>query len=245
MKSGLKDRNIGLYALFCLVLIFNIGYWYKTRDLRTQWANVPPVTSQSALERMSLSDPQFSYRVMAVFLQNFGSTGGRDQHFSLYDYGRLADWMRLGVALDQRSNLMPALAAYYYGAVNHHDNFRAIVDFLAEVGHQPGPQKWRWLAHAVYLARYQMQDLNYALQLAEKLAGLPRDDLPFWARQMPVFVMNAQGDKQAAYTLMMSVLGTEAQNLNPTEVRFIRDYVCDQVLTPAQAQQEELCTATR
>jgi hypothetical protein len=245
MTSRLKDRNIPLYALFCLILILNIGYWYKTRDLLTQWSNVPPVTSQGTLERMGLSDAQFSYRLMAMFVQNFGSTGGRDQHFSLYDYGRLSGWMRAGVALDPKSNLMPALAAYYYGAVNHHDNFRAIVDFLAEVGQQPQPHKWRWLAHAVYLARYQMNDLAYALELAEKLAALPRDDLPFWARQMPAFVMSAQGDKAAAYALMMGVLATEAQNLNPTEVRFIRDYICDQLLTPDQAAAEGLCAATR
>lgn len=245
MMAALRDRHLPLYGLFCLILVLNIGLWLRTHDLRPAWGNVPPVTTERATTMMALGDQQFGYRMIGLMLQNLGSTGGKEQGFQTYNYGRLGEWFGLASRLDPESNFVPALAAYYYGATRKVADLTPIIDYLAAVGHQPQKQKWRWLAHAVYLARYDQGDLNKALMLANQLAALPRDDMPPWARQMPVFVMNAQGDKQAAYALMMGILSSGVKDMSPTEIRFIRDYVCDQILTPEQAAREELCLATK
>lgn len=243
--SPLRDRNIPLYALLCGVLVLNIGLWFTSRDIRPSWANVPPVTSERAALGIALGDRQFGYRTIGLFLQNLGSTGGQDQNLRDYYYDRLAGWFFLADALDAESNFIPVLAAFYYGVVRDPGRLAHVVDYLSVVGQRPQPHKWRWLAHAVFIARYQMNDLNRALELAHTLAALPSDDLPFWAAQMPVFIMNAQGDKQAAYSMMVGMLASGVDKMDPTEIRFIRDYVCDRILTPEQAARDDLCTAGR
>jgi hypothetical protein len=232
-----------LYACVVFILALNIALWTYSRDLRPQWGNVPPVPSAKGAALATLGDSQMAYRVLGLMLQNLGSMGGQTEKFENYRYDRLRGWFFLEHRLDPESNFVPALAAYYYGATHKVDDLSPVIDYLQVAGQEPEPQKWRWLAQAVYLARYQQGDLNRALELANLLAGLKRNDMPLWARQMPAFVMNAQGDKQAAYALMVSILNSSAKELNPIEVRFIRDYVCERILNPDQAAQDKLCSA--
>jgi hypothetical protein len=244
--NALDQRNLPLYLLFCMILMLNIALWFYSRDLRPTWGNVPPVPGIAAAERSTLGDRQLAYRTIGLSLQNLGSIGGHDQLFENYNYERLRDWFFLADKLDHNSNFIPALAAYYYGATKKLSDLTPVIDYLEVVGQRPEPHKWRWLAHAVYLARFQQGDLNRALDLAHKMAALPRNDMPIWTRQMPAFVMNAMGDKQAAYALMMSILAnSNVEEMDPAEVRFIRDYVCDRILTPEESAREKLCTATK
>ena len=83
--------------------------------------------------------------------------------------------------------------------------------------------------------------MNKAMDMANTLAKLDRPNMPIWAKTMPAFVMRAQGDKQAAYTMMMGILANGADKMDIYEIRFIRDNICNQILTPAQAAIEDLC----
>ncbi len=230
-----------LYLSFSFILALNIALWTYSRDLRLQWSNVPPAPSTKSATMAALGDSQMAYRTIGLMLQNFGSIGGTVQRLQDYRYDRLKDWFFLEHGLDPESNFVPALSAYYYGATHKISDLSPVIDYLEVAGQGPQPQKWRWLAHAVYLARYQQSDLNKALELANLLAGLKRDDMPKWARQMPAFVMNAQGDKQAAYAMMKGILASSGKDMTAVEIRFIQDYVCHQILTQEQARQDSLC----
>jgi hypothetical protein len=66
-------------------------------------------------------------------------------------------------------------------------------------------------------------------------------DMPPWARQMPAFVNMAMGNKQASYELMVRMLKSGADKLDPNEIRAMLDYICDQTLTPDAAAKNALC----
>lgn len=240
MLSAPQRRLMPFYALFCFTLILNIALWVHSRPLRPYWGNVPPVSTERGTIMAALGDRQMAYRMIGVMLQNLGSTGGQSFALRTYNYDHLRDWFFLENTLDPASNFMPALGAYYYGASQDIADLTPVIDYLEVAGQYPGPQRWRWLAHAVWLARYKQGDLTRALDLAETLAALP-GDMPQWAYQMPAFVLNAQGNKEAAYKMMMGMLSTGAQDMSPQEILVIRDYICDQILTPDQARVEELC----
>ncbi|MGZ9097193.1 MAG: hypothetical protein ACXW30_02720 [Micavibrio sp.] len=237
--------NFILYGIFFTFLILNISFWLLTNHLRPVWGNVPPVPTQRGAIMMALGDQQLSYRMVGLMLQNLGNTGGDSRNLKEYDYQRLGDWLFLADNLDPISNFIPSLSAFYFGATTKGDDLGPVVDYLEMAGQRPQKHKWRWLAQAIYLARYQQGDYERALELAHKLAALPRDDMPPWTRQMPAFVMTAKGDKEAAYALMMGILKNGIDDMTPVEIRFIRDYVCDRILTPEQAAQNDLCTKTR
>lgn len=238
-------KNLPLYGILLLVLVANIGLWFHSRHIRPYWGNVPPVVSERSAVISALGDRQMAYRATGLMLQNIGTTGGKDQPLQNYNYDMIGKWLMLGSRLDPVANYLPALAAYYYSATQNKASLGPIVDYLAEAGMRPEPHKWRWLAQAVYLARFELKDLNKALDLAHKLANLSRSDMPIWTRQMPAFVMNAQGDKRASYALMMGILSSSGKDLSPPEILFIRDYICDQVLSPAEALSEPLCNTVK
>ena len=100
---------------------------------------------------------------------------------------------------------MPYIASFYFGALDDTtEKLRPLIHYLYEVGNAAEGEKWRWLAHAVYLARFKLQDLDLAYKMALDLAALANQDgsdLPNWARQMPAFILNAKGDKQAAMAI--------------------------------------------
>lgn len=234
-------RHFPLYLVLLAILGANMAFWLVSHEMRPAWGNVPPATSVAGARTMTLGDSQLAYRIFGLMLQNLGETGGKSTQFALYDYSRLKGWFFLEDRLDPVSNYVPSLAGYYYGATLKKEQIAPVIDYLEVIGHRPEKNKWRWLAQAVYLARYQLNDLNRALDLANQLAALPRTDMPMWALHMPAYILNARGEKEAAYAVMMGILSSGAQDLPPYEIKVIRDYICNQILTPAQAGKEELC----
>lgn len=239
---ALTDRNsIGLYAAFALAILANILFWLYSKDVRSVWSNVPPTPENHTAGFSTLADDSMGYRMTGYFLQNLGNVGGQYQSLKDYDYEALQPWLFLSRTLDPQSDYVPFLAAYYFGAVEGEpEKIRALIPYLTAIGEEPYPQKWRWLARAVYLARYTLNDLPLALELAHRLAALKTDVAP-WARQMPAFIQLQLGNKEAAYEIMVRIMATEGSNIHPNEVRFMRDFICDKTLDKAEAAKNPLC----
>ncbi len=234
-----------LWLIFFIFLIGNAGLWLVLRQTQAKWMNVPPVPGKNAVYASALGDGKFAYRSLGIMLQNLGDTGGRSTSLHEYDYDALGRWFFLMDSLDHRSNYLPYVAAYYYGALEGEpDKLRNVVKYLHAVGLSIKNEKWRWLAHAVHLARFKMNDLNLSYSMAKELAALadePGADLPNWARQMPAFVLNQQGEKEAAYQLMLEILSSVGDKLHPNEINHTRGYICEQILTPEEAKDNPIC----
>lgn len=217
-----KAVNAGLLA----VLGLNFMLWYASSDVYARWEGVPPPPSERGARLMTLGDAQFSYRFGAITLQNLGDGGGRVTSLRDYDYGRLGKWFWLLNSLDPASNHVPMAAAYYFGGSGTPKDIRIVVEYLAAIGVNPVGNKWRWLVHAIFLARHHLNDLKLALDLAYRLAKMEPigDTLPEWARQMPAFVLTEQGDKQAARKIIENLL-LGGRRFHPNEVNFMKHWL--------------------
>lgn len=237
--------RLAIYGFFCLMLLANIAVWNESRFLRPEWANVPPVPSGRGAILLTAGDPQFAYRASGIMLQNIGNTGGRSIALKEYDYKKLGAWFYLLDRLDSRSVFMPFLAAYYFGAAQEGTDIAPLLDYLEMIGMREGEQNWRWLVQAVFLAHYRQKDAARALDLAEKLAGLWRPGRPAWMKQMTAFLLMAQGDRAAAYNLVMRLIRDGGDEIRPEEINSLVIYLCHQILTPAEAARDPLCTKAR
>jgi len=238
MTGALLRRRVNFFLLAALG--FNLLLWAGSRDMYAKWAGVPPVPSRAGAVMMALGDPEFSYRSGALTLQNLGDGGGQTTPLKDYDYKKLGRWLWLLNELDPASDQVPYLAAYYFGVVRDKPEDTAVlVDYLAAVGQNPAGEKWRWLAQAAVLARHRMNDLHRALDIAYMLSKMRLTDgrdLPSWAREYPVFILKAEGDKASARQLMESILQTE-KNLSPDEIKFMKNYLVNRLDTnPAEAE---------
>ena len=240
-----RRRNHIIYLLFFLALIGNIGLWFHSHYLQSRWDNVPPVPGKTGVNSFGLGDPQFAYRATGMMLQNIGSTGAHYEPLKDYDYDKIGQWLVLADRLDPRSDFMPMLAAYYYGATQNPKQLPPIVDYLAMAGgHDDGTgEKWRWLAQAVYLARWRERDMTRALELARELATKYRPGRPLWIRQMPAFVMTGAGDKKTAYALMLNIIKDEEGKVPSQEINSAIVFICQRILDKKDAADNQLCTS--
>lgn len=233
-----------LWLILFVAILLQSALWIGVRSQQTKWLGLPPLPSPMGQSVLTLGDPQFSYRAISTMLQNAGDGGGRITNLAAYDYERLAKWFAFATSLDQKSNFIPYIAAYYYGAPNAPEQYLPIIAYLRKVGSSRQGEKWRWLMQAVHLARYRAKDLNLAYEIALELAELGQQEgakMPAWTRQMPAFVLNAQGEKEAALAMMLGILKSSAEELHPNEVMQMRYYICTELLRDDEAKANPLC----
>lgn len=232
--TALQSRTV---SLLFFILALNFLLWAASHNVRSRWAGIPPAPSENTAAGITLGDRQFAYRSGALTLQNLGDTGGRTIPLKDMDYTKLGQWFHLLDSLDPVSNHVPLIAAYYFGGIQASeetsDKIRIIIDYLAKIGDSLEHDKWRWLAHAAFLARHKTGDMDYALKLANQLAALDpgTNILPLWARHMPALLLSEMDQKDAARALLEAVLLT-GTNLHPNEANFLRAYLIEQLGVP-------------
>jgi len=231
-----------VWIILIVALIGNIGLWLLTKNYKSKWANVPPAPTKLAASGAGLGDSTFAYRSYGIMLQNMGDSGGRVTSLRDYNYDNISDWFMLLHSFDQTSNFVPYIASYYYGGLDKHtERLNPLVDYLAIAGNSTEGEKWRWLAQAAYLARFKVEDLDRALELARQLAVLDNPKIPGWAKHMEANVLNARGEKEASYQLLVSILRDKGDQMPIAEVNATRAYICEQILTPEQVKENPLC----
>jgi hypothetical protein len=224
---------LGVFVAIILCLLLG----QQTYSLRDTWPGLPPAPGRSAALINGFGDVQLSYRAIGLMLQNAGDSGGRITNIQDYEYSTVKSWLWLTYALDPRADYVPSLAAYYFGATPKADELRQLIDYLATVGDDPRAERWRWLAHAVYLARFHLKDQEAALALANRLAAIDKPDMPIWTKQMPAFVMAKVGQKQAARDLMLTIAATDA-HIDSAEINYTCWYIGKHLREPGDGLEE-------
>ena len=230
-----------VFVLLLLFLSLNVAAMFYTKDKLPQWTNIPPAPSSLAITMAFLGDPELAYRSSALTIQNFGNMTGQDQALKDYNYDHLEQWFWMENSLNKKSNYIPALAAYYFGATQNPEQLYPVIDYLRVVGTYPDDGKWRWLGQSIFLARHKLDDQKLAMELADELAGVYRKGMPGWTLQMKSIIASEMGEKELAYDMMVEILKIESANLHPAEVNFMLDYICNTILDPVQKSQNALC----
>jgi hypothetical protein len=202
------SRKQDIFDLFWVILAVACGiiFSHYTYTMRNTWPGLDPAPSHSAALFYGFGDEQLSYRNIGLTLQNAGDTGGRVTNFKAYDYSVIEQWLWLADSFDSKANYVPSLAAYYFGAVKDKDKLQHLIGYLSHSGEVVTGEHWRWLGHAIYLARFELKDQKLALKLANKLAAMTGPDLPMWTKVMPAYVEKNMGQKKDARDLLLLIL---------------------------------------
>jgi len=51
-----------------------------------------------------------------------------------------------------------------------------------------------------------------------------------WAKQMPAFILQAEGQSELAYKIMLNILISNVDTLHPNEINYMQDYICNTLL---------------
>lgn len=214
---------LGIMLLASLLLglrILSVGH--DGRGLGSQFQPLPPVPSEQTLSLFAFGDPATLGAVLLLWLQTFDSQAGRQLSYRHLDYGRLIGWLDRIHALMPRSHYPLLLATRVYSSTTDRQRMRAVLEFTHRVAMTDPARFWRWLAEAAVLAKHRLGDLPMALEIARDIrAEVPADELPHWARDLELILLEDMGEHETAYFLVQGLLDSgEVQD--PDELRFLR-----------------------
>ncbi|MEX2480814.1 MAG: hypothetical protein WD928_08135 [Gammaproteobacteria bacterium] len=194
-------------VLLALALAAQITIGSVREGPATAVSTLPWPPSVPTLRVVALGEEAVLARLIMLWLQAFDYQPGVSIPFHALDYGRLEAWLERALTLDPGFQYPLLAAVRLYGDVADADRQRRMIAFVRRHFVADPQQRWQWMAHAVYLAKHRLGDLELALALAEELAAAPPDPaIPSWARQMHIFVREDMGEIESAKVLLGGLL---------------------------------------
>ena len=196
---------IVLLLLACLGSQITLQRYLADHDVTISQLPSPP--NDSLITVASLDMSVFAAQTLLWWLQSFDLQPGVSLSFKALDYERLRNWLAILLRLHPNGQYPLLSAARVYAEVQDPPRQRIMLDFVAtEFEHDPSG-RWQWLAHAVYIAKHRLKDIDYALSLAERLAAhQDNPNIPSWASQMKIFVLEEMGELESAKVLLGGLL---------------------------------------
>ena len=179
----------------------------------TAAVELPPPPSPQALRLASFGESPALARIAMLYVQAF------DQPL---DYPRLIGWLRAILDLDPASQYPLFAAVRVYAEVPDPARSRLMLEFIYEQYLADPDRRWPWLAHAALLAKHRLHDLPLARRYAAAIDRHTKAaDVPLWARQMEVFILEDMNELEAARILLGGLLAS-GRISDPDEARFLR-----------------------
>lgn len=183
--------------------------------------DLPPAPKPTMLRAAALGEGALLARLTMLWLQAYDLSGANSIAYRNLDYARLLGWLRAVLVADPRSDYALFSASRIYAENPDPAKSRAALDFIHEAFLQDPDRRWPWLAHASLLAKHRLHDLPLARRYAADVARLATSpEVPDWARQMEVFVLEDMNEIEAAKVLLGAMLAA-GRIRDPEERRFL------------------------
>jgi len=202
----------------CLVLQFA---WRATGPAPSA-EDLPGAPRGGTLRLASFGEPAAAARLAMLYVQAFDLHANNSLAYRRLDYARLVAWLGAILDADPRSEYPLFAAARVYAEVPDEDRARLALEFIYEEFSKDPNRRWPWLAHAALLARHRLKDLPLALRYASAIEQrTTSEDVPLWARQMKIFILEDMNELEAAKILLGGLLAA-GRIADPAERRFLQ-----------------------
>lgn len=141
----------------------------------------------------------------------------------MIDYDVLVDWLDRVSDISPHTEYPMLLASRIYAQTANEERLRKMLGFI-ERRFDDNPQlHWRRLAEASVIAKHQLEDLEYALQLAQKLAAQPDSvEMPRWARDIEFLLLAELNELETAIAIIQALMQSGSIE-DPDEKIFLED----------------------
>lgn len=204
-----------VWALLGMALAAQVAWQgaRKTQSIRVE--ELPPAPSAEALRLAAFGENALVSRLVMLYLQPLELPG--------IDMARLLGWVRAAIELDPRAEYPLFAAARVYAEVPDPARARLVLEFIHEQFLADPDRRWPWLAHAALIAKHRLGDLALARRYAQALERHTRArDVPLWARQMEVFILEDMNELEAARIMLGGLLEKGGID-DPAERRFLAE----------------------
>ena len=183
---------------------------------------LPPAPRAEALRLAAFGEDAAIARLAMLYLQSFDLRGGTAVPYQKLDYHRLIAWLGAILATDPRSAYPLFSAARVYAENPDPAKAQLALDFVYQEFLASPNTRWPWLAHAALIAKHRLKDLPLARRYAAAIDQRTTDpNVPSWARQMEIFILEDMNELQAA-KIMLGGLLASGRITDPAEAKFLR-----------------------
>ncbi len=183
--------------------------------------DLPSPPPYEFMRAMSFGEQPLLAKAVMLWLQSFDNQPGISIPFVALDYAKIIAWLELILALDPNAQYPLLAGSRIYGEVPDKTKQRAMLEFVAREFRRNPNARWQWMAHAVFVAKHKIGDnalaLRYARSLAEEAEGT---QIPHWAQQMVIFVLEDMGELESAKVLLGGLLDS-GKIIDPNEQWFL------------------------
>ena len=113
-------------------------------------------------------------------------------------------------------------ATHLFTETQDQDKVRQVLAYVQQRFIDKPEHFWRWQAYAIILAKHRLNDIDYALKLAQQLNKVTKNShieakVAPWARDMEFLILEDMGEFEASALMIKSLLDsgeiTEAREL--------------------------------
>lgn len=204
-----------VWAMLGASLAAQLAWQASLGPPRQASAGLPPAPTAHTLRLAAFGESAAAARLTMLYVQAFD--------MRTLDYARLTAWLGAAVELDPRSQYPLFMASRVYAENSDPERARRALEFVyQEFLHDPN-RRWPWLAHAALLAKHRLKDLALARRYAAAIdRHTSAPDVPLWARQMEIFILEDMNELEAARIMLGGLLSSGAVS-DPAEARFLKE----------------------
>lgn len=185
---------------------------------------LPNAPDTRLLHLYGLGEPDALAKILMLWLQAFDNQPGVSIPFARLDYARVVNWLDALLDLDSRFQYPLLSASRVYTETPDDAGKRQMLEFVHRRFREDPERRWPWMAHAVYVAKHRIKDLQLALKYANALRlNLSNDTAPPWVTQMEIFVLEDLGEIESARIIIGGLLASGQLADNHNELRFLKN----------------------
>lgn len=216
-----KDVPLSVKIFLVITLLLQL-FWHSLQEpVVAKAEDLPPPLSTRSYVMSSLGEPIAAAKLLNLWLQAFDNQPGASLSFHQLNYPRITQWLDTILELDPEGPYPMLVAARVYGSIQDDEKKRIMTEYIYNKFNENPNKHWRWLAHVIITAKHELKDnelaLKYAHALAEKATA---DNVPYWARDMKIIVLEDMGEVEAAKGLVKALIDSN-QITDPYELKFL------------------------
>jgi hypothetical protein len=223
-ERPLRHVSAPVRALLAAGLALQIALHAALPAPRAQAPDLLPAPSAPLLRLASLGEPIALAKILMLQLQAFDYRSGTRVPYKDLDYARVEAWLARILELDPGGQYPLLAASRLYAEVPDEARQRRMLDFVYRQFLLDPNRRWPWLAHAAFLAKHRLKDMDLALKYAAALrTHTTAKDLPAWVMTMEAFIREDLNELETARVMIGGLLAggriTDRAELNFLEGR--------------------------
>jgi len=220
-ERPLSHVSAPVLALLAAGLVLQIGLHAVAPEPEAKAQDLMQPPAASLLRLASLGDPIALAKILMLQLQAFDYQSGSKIPYKELDYARVEDWLSRILELDPGGQYPLLAASRLYAEVPDEARQRSMLDFVYRQYLRDPNRRWPWLAHATFLAKHRLQDMDLALKYAAALSKYTTaKDAPPWATTMEIFIREDLNELETARVMIGGLLAS-GRITDPGELKFL------------------------